>query len=203
MLTLILSYYAHKLTQQSTLEILEVIIITCTDGNSIIAGPAFQFPEGVVAGVAFQGFGEAQNIGYIVPTNVIRHFLEDVETHRRYTGFVSLGVTYQTLENSALKKFFGLENLKSSELPTGISPNGILIVQVDNVRNNQFKDECLKNESTPDSTTTPNSTTPDPANSEVKDSSSDHNDIYGLKKNDVLLALDGIDVSDDGTIHFR
>lgn len=154
-----------------------------------VVGPAFRFPDGVVAGVAFQGYGDAQNIGYIVPTDVINHFLKDVEQHKKYTGFVSLGVTYQTLENSALREFYGLEGIDATQLPPGISPTGILIVQVDEVRNKQFRDERLQKKQ--------------PAADPTDIPEKNNKELYGLNKGDILLGLNKIDVADDGTIHFR
>ncbi len=56
-------------------------------GNS--GGPVIQ--AGKVVGVAFQGLRSADNIGYMIPTTVIRHFLKDIEDGR-YDGFGSLGV---------------------------------------------------------------------------------------------------------------
>lgn len=55
-------------------------------GNS--GGPVIQ--NNKVVGVAFQGIREADNIGYMIPTTVIRHFLKDIEDGT-YHGFGSLG----------------------------------------------------------------------------------------------------------------
>lgn len=64
-------------------------------GNS--GGPAVS--RGKVVGVAFQGFSQMQNVGYIVPFPVIRHFLNDIALHKRHTGFVSIGIKAQSMEN--------------------------------------------------------------------------------------------------------
>ncbi|MBN1124467.1 MAG: trypsin-like peptidase domain-containing protein [Sedimentisphaerales bacterium] len=58
-------------------------------GNS--GGPVVQ--NGKVVGVAFQGLREADNIGYMIPTTVIRHFLKDV-IDRQYDSFGSLGFSF-------------------------------------------------------------------------------------------------------------
>ena len=58
-------------------------------GNS--GGPVIQ--NGKVVGVAFQGLREADNIGYMIPTTVIRHFLADI-ADGKYHGFGSLGFTF-------------------------------------------------------------------------------------------------------------
>ena len=58
-------------------------------GNS--GGPVMQ--NGKVVGVAFQGMREADNIGYMIPTTVIRHFLKDIKDGK-YDGFGSLGFSF-------------------------------------------------------------------------------------------------------------
>lgn len=44
--------------------------------------------DDLVVGVAFQSLPaeDAENIGYVVPVDVVKHFLEDVERHGSYTG---------------------------------------------------------------------------------------------------------------------
>ncbi len=58
-------------------------------GNS--GGPVMQ--NGKVVGVAFQGLRQAENVGYLIPTTVIRHFLADIEDGK-YDGFGTLGVKF-------------------------------------------------------------------------------------------------------------
>jgi len=72
-------------------------------GNS--GGPAIA--GGRVVGVVMQGMPSAENIGYIVPAPVVRHFLEDIRDGR-YDGFPSLGIVMQDTENRDLKRYFGL-----------------------------------------------------------------------------------------------
>lgn len=70
-------------------------------GNS--GGPVMQ--KGKVVGVAFQGLRQADNIGYMIPTTVIRHFLADIEDGT-YDGFGSLGVMlYEGLHNPGYKDY--------------------------------------------------------------------------------------------------
>jgi S1-C subfamily serine protease len=70
-------------------------------GNS--GGPVMQ--EGNVVGVAFQGLRQAENIGYMIPTTVIRHFLADINDGK-YDGFGSLGVMlYPGLQNESYKEY--------------------------------------------------------------------------------------------------
>ncbi|CAK9175931.1 unnamed protein product [Ilex paraguariensis] len=46
---------------------------------------------------------EVENIGYVIPTTVVSHFLDDYERNGKYTGFPCLGVLLQKLENPALR----------------------------------------------------------------------------------------------------
>ncbi|MCD4831238.1 MAG: trypsin-like peptidase domain-containing protein [Anaerohalosphaeraceae bacterium] len=70
-------------------------------GNS--GGPVMQ--QGKVVGVAFQGLLQADNIGYMIPTTVIEHFLDDVNDGH-YDGFGSLGVSlFPGLHNQSYKDY--------------------------------------------------------------------------------------------------
>ncbi len=70
-------------------------------GNS--GGPVIQ--NGKVVGVAFQGLRMAENIGYMIPTTVIRHFLVDIDDGK-YDGFGSLGVLmYPGLHSASYKDY--------------------------------------------------------------------------------------------------
>ena len=76
-------------------------------GNS--GGPVFdEFFK--IVGVAFQSIGDddAENIGYVIPVTIARHFLEDVSRHGQYVGFPALGVKWQPLEARALRRHLGL-----------------------------------------------------------------------------------------------
>lgn len=63
-------------------------------GNS--GGPAFN-DAGQCVGVAFQALKshDAENIGYVIPSPVINHFLKDFETNGKVTGFPRLGIAWQ------------------------------------------------------------------------------------------------------------
>jgi S1-C subfamily serine protease len=70
-------------------------------GNS--GGPVMQGVK--VVGVAFQGLRQAENIGYMIPTTVIRHFLTDINDGK-YDGFGSLGVMlYPGLHSASYKDY--------------------------------------------------------------------------------------------------
>ncbi|KAK1299617.1 hypothetical protein QJS10_CPB13g00762 [Acorus calamus] len=78
-------------------------------GNS--GGPAFN-EHGECIGVAFQVYrsDDAENIGYVIPTTVVSHFLDDFERNGKYTGFPCLGVLLQKLENPALRACLKVPN---------------------------------------------------------------------------------------------
>ncbi|KAI8031546.1 hypothetical protein LOK49_LG01G01859 [Camellia lanceoleosa] len=75
--------YAH-----GSFELLGIQIDTAINpGNS--GGPAFN-DQGECIGVAFQVYRseEAENIGYVIPTTVVSHFLEDYERNGKYTDVI-------------------------------------------------------------------------------------------------------------------
>ncbi|KAJ7977492.1 Protease Do-like [Quillaja saponaria] len=78
-------------------------------GNS--GGPAFN-DQGECIGVAFQVYRseEAENIGYVIPTTVVSHFLNDYERNGKFSGFPCLGVLLQKLENPALRACFKVQS---------------------------------------------------------------------------------------------
>jgi len=73
-------------------------------------GPAFNV-HGECVGISFQSLKseDAENVGYVVPVPVVRHFLEDVAANGRYVGFPQLGLSWQRLENPHLRKSLGMK----------------------------------------------------------------------------------------------
>ena len=114
------SSYAHGACDLLAVQIDAAI----NSGNS--GGPALN-DNGECVGIAFQSMkhDEAENIGYIIPTPVIRHFIRDFEVNGTYTGFPSLGLLWQKLENPTMREALGLntaiEALASSSNGTGKS----------------------------------------------------------------------------------
>jgi len=100
-------------------------------GNS--GGPAMQGNK--VVGVAFETLSSAQNIGYIIPVPVIRHFLEDIDRHKRYTSFPRIGFTWQKMENESLRKAFRVPDDKHGVLISSVEPldNAFGILRRDDV----------------------------------------------------------------------
>ncbi len=117
-------------------------------GNS--GGPAIS--DGKIVGVVMQSRNRAQNIGYLVPTVVIEHFLTDI-ADGRYDGFAHTGLTIEKLENPTLRKLYHLDENTTGELV------------VDWVYNSPAKEV--------------------------------------FQKEDIITAIDGHSIENDGTVEFR
>ncbi|KAL2243975.1 UNVERIFIED_CONTAM: Protease Do-like 9 [Sesamum indicum] len=96
--------YVHGSTELLGLQIDAAI----NSGNS--GGPAFN-DKGNCVGIAFQSLKheDVENIGYVIPTPVIMHFIQDYEKHGTYTGFPILGVEWQKMENPDLRLSMGMK----------------------------------------------------------------------------------------------
>jgi S1-C subfamily serine protease len=77
-------------------------------GNS--GGPVVQ--DGRVVGVAFQAISSLENVGFFIPTEIVRHFLGDLEDGE-YHGFPEIGMTWARLENPAARRAAGLGDTDS------------------------------------------------------------------------------------------
>ena len=86
-------------------------------GNS--GGPAIN--NGKIVGIVMQGMSDSQNIGYIIPTPIINHFLKDLKGSQ-YTGFPYLGVHFSNTENKALRKYYGVADNTGGVLVFSILP---------------------------------------------------------------------------------
>ncbi|GAB4835326.1 Protease Do-like 10, mitochondrial [Ancistrocladus abbreviatus] len=137
--------YVHGATQLMAIQIDAAI----NPGNS--GGPAIMGNK--VAGVAFQNLSGAENIGYIIPVPVIKHFMSGVEECGKYVGFCSMGLSCQSMENVQLREHFGMRP----------EMTGVLVSRINPI--------------------------------------SDAHRI--LKKDDIILAFDGVLIANDGTVPFR
>ncbi len=77
-------------------------------GNS--GGPVIM--DGKIVGVAMQTLKKAENIGYIIPTPIIEHFLADLKDGK-YDGFPASGVVVQSLDNKAMRESLSLPDDKT------------------------------------------------------------------------------------------
>lgn len=103
---------------QSARQLLAVQIDAAINpGNS--GGPVIK--DGKVVGVAMQVLKSSQNIGYMIPVPVVDHFFKDV-ADGEYNGFPILGIDYQSTENAALRKYYGIEDNTGGVLVTHVLP---------------------------------------------------------------------------------
>ena len=111
--------YVHGATQLLTVQIDAAI----NPGNS--GGPVVN-ERGECVGVAFQSLGgDSENVGYVVPTPVVAHFLADFERNggKAVTGFPTVGFEWQPAEAAALRA--------SLLLPASTRPRGVLVTRVE------------------------------------------------------------------------
>jgi hypothetical protein len=94
-------------------------------GNS--GGPALS--GGKIVGVVMQGITNSQNIGYLVPIRMVKHFIDDMKDGK-YDGFADLGLGTQKLENPTLRRYYHLDENTTGKLVDIIvehsSLNGLL-----------------------------------------------------------------------------
>ena len=73
-------------------------------GNS--GGPGVS--DGKVAGVVMQGASDAQNVGYLIPVTLLRHFLTDIEDGK-VDGFPTPPFVFESLTNEMIREYYGLD----------------------------------------------------------------------------------------------
>jgi len=117
-------------------------------GNS--GGPALS--HGKIVGVVMQVITKSQNIGYLVPVSMVKHFIEDMKDGH-YDGLADIGLGTQKLENPAMRRYYGLDDNISGKLINKVVHNSTL--------------------------------------------------AGILKEGDILTAVDGHNIEDDGTVEFR
>lgn len=111
--------YSHSVVDQHLTIQIDAAI---NPGNS--GGPVLQGQK--VVGVAFQGYSGdvAQNVGYMIPTPVIKHFLQDV-TDGRYDRYMDLSLTFFNTLNPAMRKALGLPDDDRGVVVTSVQKAGV------------------------------------------------------------------------------
>ena len=100
----IVSRIEHNIYAHSREKFLAIQIDAAVNpGNS--GGPAMS--DGEIVGVVMQHVSKGQSIGYLVPSEIIEHFLEDIKDGH-YDGFGHLGIGTQYMENEALRTLYGM-----------------------------------------------------------------------------------------------
>jgi len=109
--------YTHGSTDLLAIQIDAAI----NGGNS--GGPVFN-AAGECCGIAFQALvgDSVENVGYVIPTPVIQHFLVDYQRTGGFTGFPALGIRWQRLESDALKRAFGMTPEQKGVLVRSVNP---------------------------------------------------------------------------------
>jgi len=88
-------------------------------GNS--GGPVIQ--DGRVVGVAFQASPDLENVGYMIPPEVVERFLRDV-TDGRYDGYPDLGIRQSGMENPAARRKAGMRDDETGVRIDAVDPGG-------------------------------------------------------------------------------
>ncbi len=99
-------------------EILMSIQIDAAINPGSSGGPAIS--DGKIVGVVMQQMPKSQSIGYLVPVEVIKHFLDDVKD-KRYDGFPHLGLTTERMESTALRSVYKMDKTTSGVLVIDLS----------------------------------------------------------------------------------
>jgi S1-C subfamily serine protease len=114
----VLSRIEHQTYAHSSCEFLAgQLDAAINPGNS--GGPVIV--DDRIVGVVMQSISSADNIGYMVPPPILRHFLEDLEDGS-YDNFPSMGVVLQDMENPSLKARFNVDPDESGVLVTRVLP---------------------------------------------------------------------------------
>jgi len=87
-------------------------------GNS--GGPVLNESNKLI-GIAFQALSDAENIGYIITTNIIQHFLEGIKKFGKdYLGFPDMGIHKQELTNPILRRHLKMQKHHTGVLVTKV-----------------------------------------------------------------------------------
>jgi len=105
-----------------------------------------------ISGVVMQYLEQSENIGYMVPMPIVKHFLKDLEDSR-HDGFPEHGILVQSMENEGMRKMYRLTKKHSGTRVVAVHPGSAADGKV--------------------------------------------------RRDDVILRIDGHDIADDGTIEFR
>lgn len=90
-------------------------------GNS--GGPVFN-KRGQCVGIAFQALtgSDVENVGYVIPTPVVEHFLVDYQRTGTFSGFPAVGVQWQRMESDALRKAYKMKPGQKGVLVRKLNP---------------------------------------------------------------------------------
>ena len=102
-------------------------------GNS--GGPVLDLKSGKIAGIAFQGLGkeEGESLGYIIPPEIIRHFLKDIQDGK-VDGFSDCLFARGQMESPTKRRYY-----KMDEGRTGVIVENVeTVLGKDSIRTNDI-----------------------------------------------------------------
>ena len=108
--------YAHSMTRHLAIQVDAAI----NPGNS--GGPVFDMIDWRVAGIAFQGNKAGESLGYIIPPDVVRHFLRDVEDGQ-VDGFGFMQFSVAPLEHKEARRYLKMSEGQTGCLVEDVSPS--------------------------------------------------------------------------------
>ena len=94
-------------------------------GNS--GGPVLDLRNGKIAGIAFQGKDKGEALGYIIPPEIIRHFLKDIQDGK-VDGFTDYIFSVGYMESPAKRRYYKMDS--------GLT--GVVVQDVDSILGNDF-----------------------------------------------------------------
>lgn len=124
--------YAHSLSDLLAAQIDAAI----NPGNS--GGPVLDTATGEICGIAFQGDKRGEALGYMIPTEIIRHFLDDI-TDGTVNGFCDAMFAIESLESESARKFYKMTDdmtgIRVSHIGEALGTNslqvGDIILEID------------------------------------------------------------------------
>lgn len=104
---------------------LDAAINPGNSGGPVICG-------GRVVGIAFQSNRSGEGLGYMVPTEIIRHFLVDIEDGH-VDGFGAMGCSIANLENADTRRYLKMGDGETGVRITYVSKPNEFLLRIDDV----------------------------------------------------------------------